>query len=162
MSKTAIYPGSFDPITFGHLDIIKRAASRMDNVVIAIFDNPDKAPIFSFEERKELIEQSLPAEYSNIQIATFTGLLADYAAMNNIHTVIRGLRAVSDFDYEFQMALMNRRLGKDIDTIFFMTDEKYSYLSSSLVKQVCRFGGDISSFVPPQVATALGKKYEQK
>ncbi|MDC0036863.1 pantetheine-phosphate adenylyltransferase [bacterium] len=162
MSKTAIYPGSFDPITLGHLDIIKRAASRIDTVVIAIFDNPDKAPIFSFEERKELIQQSLPAECSNIQIATFTGLLADYAAMNNIHTVVRGLRAVSDFDYEFQMALMNRRLGKDIDTIFFMTDEKYSYLSSSLVKQVCRFGGDIASFVPPQVATALGKKYEQK
>ena len=114
MSKTAIYPGSFDPITFGHLDIIKRAASRIDSVIIAIFDNPDKAPIFSFEERKELIEQSLPAEYSNIQIATFTGLLADYAAMNNIHTVIRGLRAVSDFDYELQMAPMNRRLGKDI------------------------------------------------
>lgn len=162
MSNVALYPGSFDPVTYGHLDIIERAASRVDTVVIAIFDNPDKKPLFSFEERKAMIEKALPAGRDNVEIDTFSGLLVAYAAQRDIRTVIRGLRAVSDFDYEFQMALMNRRLGQDVDTIFFMTDEKYSYLSSSLIKQVCRLGGDIESFVPEHVAMQLREKYHEQ
>ena len=160
MSKTALYPGSFDPITFGHLDIIERAAKCFGKVVIAMFNNPDKNPVFTFQERKMLIQQVLKDAPYEFEIDSFTGLLANYAKSKHINTIIRGLRAVSDFDYEFQMALMNRRLNHHVDTAFFMTDEKFSYLSSSLVKQVCRFQGDISSFVPPVVAKALKEKYE--
>ncbi|MBE32926.1 pantetheine-phosphate adenylyltransferase [bacterium] len=156
MSKKALYPGSFDPITYGHLDIIKRASEIFDELTIAIVDNPDKSPLFSIEERKELIMNVIKAD--NVRIDSFKGLLVQYATDNAFQTIIRGLRAVSDFDYEFQMSLTNRRLGKNIDTIFFMTDEKYSYLSSSIVKQVCRYGGDISSFVPEEVSLSLKEK----
>ena len=153
---SAIYPGSFDPITYGHLDIIKRASEIFDELTIAIVDNPDKSPLFSIEERKELIVNVIKAD--NVRIDSFKGLLVQYATDNAFQTIIRGLRAVSDFDYEFQMSLTNRRLGENIDTIFFMTDEKYSYLSSSIVKQVCRYGGDISSFVPEEVSLSLKEK----
>ena len=153
MKKKALYPGSFDPITYGHLDIIKRSSEIFDELTIAIVDNPDKNPLFSIEERKKLIKKVVQVD--NVTIDTFSGLLVQYAADNSFQTIIRGLRAVSDFDYEFQMSLTNRRLGNNIDTIFFMTDEKYSYLSSSIVKQVCRYGGDISSFVPNEVSSAL-------
>tara|TARA_B100000427_G_scaffold54552_1_gene42262 strand:- start:19468 stop:19944 length:477 start_codon:yes stop_codon:yes gene_type:complete len=156
MSKKALYPGSFDPITYGHLDIIKRASEIFDELTIAIVDNPDKSPLFSIEERKELIMNVIEAD--NVRIDSFKGLLVQYATDNAFQTIIRGLRAVSDFDYEFQMSLTNRRLGENIDTIFFMTDEKYSYLSSSIVKQVCRYGGDISSFVPEEVSLSLKEK----
>ncbi|MAQ64947.1 MAG: pantetheine-phosphate adenylyltransferase [Actinobacteria bacterium] len=156
MSKKALYPGSFDPITYGHLDIIKRASEIFDELTIAIVDNPDKSPLFSIEERKELIMNVIKAD--NVRIDSFKGLLVQYATDNAFQTIIRGLRAVSDFDYEFQMSLTNRQLGKNIDTIFFMTDEKYSYLSSSIVKQVCRYGGDISSFVPEEVSLSLKEK----
>ena len=156
MSKKALYPGSFDPITYGHLDIIKRASEIFDELTIAIVDNPDKSPLFSIEERKELIMNVIEAD--NVRIDSFKGLLVQYAEDNAFQTIIRGLRAVSDFDYEFQMSLTNRRLGENIDTIFFMTDEKYSYLSSSIVKQVCRYGGDISSFVPEEVSLSLKEK----
>ncbi|MBH37491.1 pantetheine-phosphate adenylyltransferase [bacterium] len=156
MKKKALYPGSFDPITYGHLDIIKRASEIFDELTIAIVDNPDKHPLFSIQERKELIMTVIKAD--NVRIDSFQGLLVQYATDNNFQTIIRGLRAVSDFDYEFQMSLTNRRLGENIDTIFFMTDEKYSYLSSSIVKQVCRYGGDISSFVPDDVAIELKEK----
>lgn len=156
MSKKALYPGSFDPITYGHLDIIKRASEIFDELTIAIVDNPDKSPLFSIEERKELIMNVIKAD--NVRIDSFKGLLVQYATDNAFQTIIRGLRAVSDFDYEFQMSLTNRRLGENIDTIFFMTDEKYSYLSSSIVKQVCRYGGDISSFVPEEVSLSLKEK----
>tara|TARA_Y100001970_G_scaffold290551_2_gene424675 strand:- start:2012 stop:2488 length:477 start_codon:yes stop_codon:yes gene_type:complete len=156
MSKKALYPGSFDPITYGHLDIIKRASEIFDELTIAIVDNPDKSPLFSIEERKELIVNVIKAD--NVRIDSFKGLLVQYATDNAFQTIIRGLRAVSDFDYEFQMSLTNRRLGENIDTIFFMTDEKYSYLSSSIVKQVCRYGGDISSFVPEEVSLSLKEK----
>ena len=156
MIKKALYPGSFDPITYGHLDIIKRASEIFDELTIAIVDNPDKRPLFSIEERKELIIKVIKAD--NVIIDSFKGLLVQYATDNSFQTIIRGLRAVSDFDYEFQMSLTNRRLGNNIDTIFFMTDEKYSYLSSSIVKQVCRYGGDIASFVPMEVAMALKEK----
>ena len=159
MSKKAIYPGSFDPITYGHLDIINRASGIFDEVIIAIFDNPNKSPMFDFEQRKALILECLKGK-QNIQVDSFKGLLVDYAQNNHINTVIRGLRAVSDFDFEFQMALTNRRLGNKIDTIFFMTDEKYSYLSSSLVKQLVSFGGDVSAFVPKEIEEAMKQKNE--
>ena len=157
MKKKAIYPGSFDPITFGHLDIIKRASAVFDEVIIAIFDNQAKKSLFTFQERKNLI-LSIFEDVPNISVDMFRGLLVDYAKKNSINTVIRGLRAVSDFDYEFQMALTNRQLGKDIDTLFLMTDEKFSYLSSSIVKQVCKYGGDVSSFVPKKIENALKEK----
>ncbi len=157
MKKAAIYPGSFDPITNGHIDIVNRASIIFDVVYIAIFDNPDKTPLFSYTERKALIS-SVFQDNKSVVIDSFSGLLVDYAKKNQIPTVIRGLRAVSDFDYEFQMALTNRKLGDQMDTIFFMTDEKYSYLSSSLVKQVFKFGGDISTFVPESVQLALKEK----
>ncbi|RAP27359.1 pantetheine-phosphate adenylyltransferase [Candidatus Marinamargulisbacteria bacterium SCGC AG-333-B06] len=156
MKKRALYPGSFDPITYGHLDIIKRATEIFDELTIAIVDNPDKNPLFSFEERKELIMDVIKMD--NVSIDSFKGLLVQYAMDHSFQTIIRGLRAVSDFDYEFQMSLTNRRLGNNIDTIFFMTDEKYSYLSSSIVKQVCQYGGDISSFVPQEVGQRLKEK----
>ncbi len=157
MKKKALYPGSFDPITYGHLDIIKRSIAIFDEVTIAIFDNPVKSPVFNFSERKELILNVLEG-YDNVKIDSFNGLLVDYAEQKGIMTIIRGLRAVSDFDYEFQMSLTNRRLKSNIDTIFFMTDEKYSYLSSSIVKQVFKYDGDISSFVPKKVEEALRRK----
>lgn len=159
MTKKALYPGSFDPITNGHIDIITRASKIFDEVTIAIFDNPSKSPLFSFEERKAQIHKVCEGN-SNIHVDSFNGLLVDYAEKNNFQTIIRGLRALSDFDYEFQMALTNRRLGNKVDTIFFMTDERYSYLSSSLVKQVCRYSGDISAFVPTYIEQELKKKYE--
>ncbi len=158
--RKALYPGSFDPITYGHLDIINRACNLFDEVTIAIFDNPSKKAFFNFEERKELIIEVL-AEHKNIKIDSFQGLLVDYAEQKSIQTVIRGLRAVSDFDYEFQIALTNRRLKNNIDTIFFMTDEKYSYLSSSIVKQVINYKGNISSFVPEIVENALRRKINE-
>lgn len=158
--RKALYPGSFDPITNGHIDIINRASKLFDEVTIAIFDNPNKTALFSFDERKALIKKVL-SDKTNIKIDTFNGLLVDYAEQKSISTIIRGLRAVSDFDYEFQMALTNRRLKSTIDTIFFMTDEKYSYLSSSIVKQVINYKGDISSFVPKVVENALRSKLNE-
>jgi pantetheine-phosphate adenylyltransferase len=158
--RNALYPGSFDPITYGHIDIINRACKLFDEVTIAIFDNPSKNAFFNFEERKKLIIEVL-ADHKNIKIDSFQGLLVDYAEQKSIQTVIRGLRAVSDFDFEFQMALTNRRLKNNIDTIFFMTDEKYSYLSSSIVKQVINYNGDISSFVPKIVENTLRRKLNE-
>ena len=158
--RKALYPGSFDPITNGHIDIINRASKLFDQVTIAIFDNPSKKPLFSFEERKNLIINVI-AESEKIKIDSFQGLLVDYAEKKSLTTIIRGLRAVSDFDYEFQIALTNRRLKKNIDTIFFMTDEKFSYLSSSIVKQVMNYNGDISSFVPKIVEKELRRKLHE-
>ena len=160
MKKVALYPGSFDPITYGHIDIINRATVIFDEVIISIFDNPDKKPLFSFSKRKELILSALNSN-KNIKVDSFNGLLANYSRIKSIKTIIRGLRAVSDFDYEFQMALTNRHLAKDLDTVFFMTDQKYSYLSSSLVKQLCRFGGDVSNFVPTIVQESLRSYYNE-
>jgi len=154
--KKALYPGSFDPITNGHIDIIKRAKKLFDEVHICVIHNPDKASLFTLEERMGLI-QSLFDE-PGLLIEGFKGLLVDFAEKKQIHTIIRGLRAVSDFDFEFQMALTNRQLGRDIDTVFFMTDQSYSYLSSSLVKQLAKLNADIQAFVPPQVEKALKKK----
>ena len=160
MKKIALYPGSFDPITYGHIDILDRASVVFDHVLIAIFDNPNKNPLFSVSERKLLIQQAIEGK-KNISIDVYSGLLAEYAVQKSVSTIIRGLRAVSDFEYEFQMALTNRQLSRQLDTMFLMTDQKYSYLSSSIVKQVCQFGGNISAFVPLHVEKALRRKYSE-
>ncbi|MCF7886750.1 MAG: pantetheine-phosphate adenylyltransferase [Candidatus Marinimicrobia bacterium] len=159
--KIAIYPGSFDPITNGHLDILKRGAKIFDKVVIAIADNMRKESYFSVEKRLELIE-GCTTDLDNVEIDRFKGLLVDYAKKVKASVIIRGLRQVSDFEYEFQMALMNRQLNDNIDTIFLMPHEKYTYLSSSVVREITKLNGDISRFVPENVLKELRNKYGSK
>ncbi|PRR78964.1 Phosphopantetheine adenylyltransferase [Clostridium liquoris] len=146
----AVYPGSFDPITNGHLDIIKRASRVFDKVIVGILVNPDKKGLFSIEERKELIRR-VTRDIPNVKVESFTGLLVDFMKERDINVIIKGLRAVSDFEYEFQMALMNKKLNSNIETLFMMTDAKYSFLSSSSVKQVAMFGGCINGLVPDEI-----------
>jgi len=152
--KIAIYPGSFDPVTNGHVDVIERAAKLFNKVIVAVIRNPEKSPRFTLTERVEMLKKSL-AHHRNVVVDSFDGLLVDYARKKKALTIIRGLRAVSDFDYEFQMALTNRKMAPRIETLFFMTDYKYSYLSSSFVKQIARLGGDIASLVPKAVREKL-------
>ena len=152
--KKAIYPGSFDPITNGHIDIIRRARCVFDHVTVAIFNNMQKNPLLSLEERVE-IAQDLFKDDDGVTVQGVSGLLANFAKDSGVNTIIRGLRALSDFDFEFQMALTNRSIGEDLDTVFFMTDEKYSYLSSSIIKQISQLGGEVSNLVPPTVEKAL-------
>jgi pantetheine-phosphate adenylyltransferase len=154
MTRLAIYPGSFDPITNGHVDIVRRALVMFDKVVVAIADNPRKAPLFTVEERKAHIVSAIGNE-PRVEVDAFAGLLVDYVKKRNSRIVVRGLRALADFEYEFQLAHMNRRLGVDIDTIFLMTSEKDFYVSSSLVKEVAMLGGDVSGLVPKEVEAAL-------
>ncbi len=149
-----IYPGTFDPVTNGHLDVVARASRLFDQIIVAVADNPGKGPLFSVEERVRLIEGNL-APYPNVVADRFSGLLVDFARARNASVIIRGLRALSDFEFEFQMALMNRHLDHDIETIFVMTKDAYSYTSSRLVKQVSRYGADIAPFVPKNVIDAL-------
>ncbi len=156
--RKALYPGSFDPVTYGHIDLIDRALELFDEVYVAIASNQEKTPLFSSRERCDMLRQAL-AKKKRITIEIFEGLVAHHARKNGISTIIRGLRATSDFDYEFQMALTNRSLTKNIDTIFLMPSETHFYLSSRLVKEIAKFGGDIRSFVPGFVADALRKKY---
>jgi len=155
--RTAIYPGTFDPITYGHLDIIERASRLFDKIIITVANNPAKKPLFSAKERVYLIEKSISKMGNNALFAveTFEGLIVDYARRKNASTIIRGLRAISDFEYELQMALMNRRLAEDITTVFLMPHENYTYLNSTIVKEVASFGGEISNFVPPIVEKKL-------
>ena len=155
--KKAIYPGSFDPITNGHIDVLRRASRVFDEVHIAVIQNPEKNSFFTIEERIENLQKLFQTE-PKIQIEGFKGLLVDYAKKKDIYTIIRGLRAVSDFDFEFQMALTNRNLESKIDTVFLMTDEKYSYLSSSLVRQLAKLNGPIGQFVPDLIEQALREK----
>ncbi len=155
--RIAVYPGTFDPITNGHLDIIERGSRLFDRVIVAILGNPEKTPLFSIEERARLITESLHA-LPNVTVSTFSGLLVDYARSQNARVIVRGLRAVSDFEYEFQMALMNRRLDHGVETIFMMPAEAYSYLSSRLVKEVAFLGGDVSGLVPPPVAREIAAR----
>jgi len=152
--KIAVYPGSFDPVTEGHIDIIDRASKIFDLLYVAVISNPEKAPIFGMKERLSMLEESLSGK-KNIKVDNFDGLLVDYAKKVKATSIVRGLRAVSDFDYEFQMALTNRRLDPDVETVFMMTDYKYSYLSSSLVKQVAALGGTVKGLVPPPVEKRL-------
>jgi len=152
--RICIYPGTFDPVTNGHLDVVARAAHIFDKVIMAVAANPGKAPLFSLAERVRLIEGNL-APLPNVEAGSFDGLLVEYARARGAVAIIRGLRALSDFEFEFQMALMNRHLDSAIETIFVMTKDAYSFTSSRLVKQVSRFGADIAPFVPPNVAEAL-------
>lgn len=152
--KIAIYPGSFDLVTNGHIDIIRRTARLADQVIVAVIRNPDKKPHFSLDQRVKMLQKSL-AEFGNVSVESFKGLLVDFARKKKANIIVRGLRAVSDFDYEFQMALTNRKMAPEIETLFLMTDYKYSYLSSSFVKQIAHLGGDVSELVPAAVAEYL-------
>lgn len=152
--RTAIYPGSFDPFTNGHLDIVQRASRLFDRVIVAVADNDSKHPLFTLAERKSLVEQSIRG-IPNVEAAAFAGLLVDYVQQNSAQVVLRGLRAISDFEFEFQMALMNRKLNESFETIFMMPKDSYTFLSSRIVKEIARLGGDISPFVPAHVQIAI-------
>ena len=152
-----IYPGSFDPVTYGHLDIIDRCSKKFSKVIVSVLNNKSKKNLFSIEERVELLEKTLE-KYDNVEVDTFSGLLVDYAREKGCTTMIRGLRAVSDFEYEMQMALVNKKLEDNIETLFMVSRGKYAYLSSSIVKEVAMFGGNISCFVPEVVEKALIEK----
>lgn len=154
MKRLAIYPGSFDPVTNGHLDIIDRARHLFDEIIVAVSDNPAKRPYFSLQERLDFLRQAV-RPYTHVHAEAFSGLLSDYVKRKKASAVLRGLRAVSDFEYEFQMALMNRRQNVRFETVFLMPDEKYTYLSSSLVREVSRLGGQVRGLVPRHVETAL-------
>jgi pantetheine-phosphate adenylyltransferase len=158
--RRAIYPGSFDPVTNGHLDIIERARKLFDEVIVAVAHNDEKEPVFSLSERLELLRETA-GKIDKVRIAQFTGLLVEFAKAEKAGAVIRGLRAVSDFEFEFQMALMNRKLDAVVETIFLMPKEEYTYLSSRIVKEIARLGGDVSGFVPACVAGALNEKFRQ-
>jgi pantetheine-phosphate adenylyltransferase len=158
--RTAIYPGSFDPLTNGHLDVLQRAAKLFDRVVVAIAKNESKHPLFSLNERSALVKPAI-AHLKNVEVEIFGGLLVEYAASQKACAIIRGLRAVSDFEFEFQMALMNRKLDEKIETIFMMPKDTYTFISSRIVKEIARLGGDVSSFVPPHVGAALKQKFKQ-
>jgi pantetheine-phosphate adenylyltransferase len=158
MKKIAVYPGSFDPITYGHLDIIRRGLLIFDEIIVTVARNSQKNSLFTTEERVALIQDVLKEE-SRVSVDTFSGLLIDYVASRGAHVIIRGLRAISDFEYEFQIAQMNSSIGREIETLFMMTSVQYGYLSSSIVKEVCSLGGNIDTFVPPEVKLALRQKY---
>jgi len=157
----AIYPGSFDPITNGHLDIIERATKVFDLVDVVVSYNPNKVGLFTVDERVEMIKEATAYLGDKVKVSAYHGLVVDYCQMNNIFTVIRGLRAMSDFDYEFQMALTNRKLNEKVDMVLFVANEKYSYLSSSLTKELATFGADITPMVPACVKDKLLAKYEK-
>lgn len=154
-----IYPGSFDPVTYGHLDIIDRCSKKFEKVIVAVLNNKSKKNMFTIEERVELLEEVLK-KYDNVEVDTFSGLLVDYTKEKGCTTLIRGLRAVSDFEYEMQMALVNKKLVNEIETFFMVASGEYGYLSSSIVKEVAGFGGDISCFVPANVEKSLVHKIE--
>jgi pantetheine-phosphate adenylyltransferase len=156
--RTVIYPGSFDPLTNGHLDIVQRAARLFDRVIVAVAKNESKSPLFDMAERLALARESV-AGLGNVEIDSFDGLLVEYVERQGGQAVIRGLRAVSDFEFEFQLALMNRKLNERVETIFMMPKDTYTFLSSRIVKEIARLGGDVQSFVPPQVVRALRKKF---
>jgi pantetheine-phosphate adenylyltransferase len=157
----AIYPGSFDPVTNGHLDVIQRASRLFDEVVVAVAHNDSKQPLFPVTERVDLLKNTLQP-YANVTVSSFGGLLVDYAVQQNATAVIRGLRAISDFEFEFQMALMNRKLDPDIETIFLTPKEEYTYLSSRIVKEIARLGGNVEAFVPESIVAALKRKFADR
>jgi pantetheine-phosphate adenylyltransferase len=163
--KIAIYPGTFDPITNGHLDIIARASELFDEVIVALARNSQKAPLFNEAERLELVVRALAEvcpERKNIRTDAFQGLLVEYATSRNATAVVRGLRALSDFEYEFQMALMNRKLAANVTTVFLMPHEQYTYLNSTIIRELARYGQNVSEFVPRVVAEALKQKFDIK
>jgi pantetheine-phosphate adenylyltransferase len=164
MKNSAIYPGSFDPLTNGHLDILERAAIMFEKVYVTVAVNNQKTSVFTGDERVALIKESIAdKEWKNkIEIEQFTGLLIDYARKKKVNILLRGVRQISDFEYEFRMALTNRRLAPEIDTLFLMPDEQLTFISATIVKEVAAWGGDLSSFVPPHVAKALRKKFKNQ
>ena len=158
MQRIAIYPGSFDPVTNGHLDIVERGLYIFDKIIVAILLNPAKNSFFPVEERMEMLQDSMK-HFQNVEFDTFDGLLVDYARKRKAHAILRGMRAVSDFEYEFQLALMNRRLQRDIQTVFLMTGLRWIFTSSSIIKEAAQFGGDIEDMVPPIVNERLTRRY---
>ena len=157
----AVYPGTFDPITNGHLDLIERSLRMFDKLIVAIFDNPMKGPLFEVEERRRLVETATRG-MGNIEIDTFNTLLVFYARQCRADVIIRGIRAIADFEYEFQMTLMNRRLDDEIETVFLMPREEYSFVASRLIKEVVSYGGNVEQLVPPPVMAALQEKFQLK
>ncbi len=161
MNRTAIYPGSFDPVTFGHIDLIRRATKIFDKVIVAIADNSVKKNLFSMDERLEMLKESTK-DIDGISVESFKGLVIDFAKKNNVNVLIRGLRVISDFDYELQMAMTNRRLNEEIETLFLMPSEGYSFLSSTLIKEASSLGADVSSFVPKLVEDKIKEKLKNQ
>ena len=158
--RHCIYPGTFDPLTYGHLDVLERATKLFDRVTVALSDNPTKGPFFTAAQRLAMLQPNI-ARFSNVVVTKFDNLLVEFAHQQGACAIIRGLRAISDFEFEFNMALMNRHLQADVETIFVMPNEEFSYTSSTLVKQVAKYGGYVSHFVPPNVATALRAAFAQ-
>jgi len=159
--RTVIYPGSFDPLTNGHLDVMQRATKLFDRVIVAVAENEGKHPLFTLAERLALVKRSIRS-LRHVEADAFDGLLVDYVERRAAHAVLRGLRAVSDFEFEFQLALMNRKLNERFETIFMTPKDTYTFLSSSMVKEIARLGGDVSCFVPPHVRKALAKKFADR
>lgn len=161
MMRSAIYAGTFDPITLGHLDVVQRAAKVVDKLILAVAVSSRKQPLFTLEERMDLARASVK-DIGNVEVDSFDGLLVDYARSRGVRLLIRGLRAFSDFEFEFQMALTNRKLAPDIETLFLMPNEDYSYISSSTIREVAHYGGRVADFVPPPVREALAQKFGRK
>jgi pantetheine-phosphate adenylyltransferase len=157
----AIYPGSFDPLTFGHIDIVERSVRLFDRVIVAIITNPAKEPLFTVDERCDIIDKVVRRRFPTVEVDVFHGLLVDYVQEKKAQVIVRGIRAVTDYEYEFQMALMNRRLAPGVETVFMMPAEQYSYLSSRLVKEIASLGGSVEGLVPQQVEKRLKKKFRQ-
>ncbi len=161
MPKRAVYPGMFDPVHNGHVDVIQRSLRLFDELIVAVVANPSKQPLFSVKERLEMIDEAT-SELSNFRIVAFDGLLIDLVARERADCIVRGIRAISDFEYEFQMALMNRKLRSTVETVFLMPHEKYTYISSRLIKEVASFGTSVTGMVPPIVEKRLAEKYPPK
>lgn len=159
--RLAVYPGTFDPITYGHLDIIKRVSKIFENVIIAVANNEQKDMVFSLQERADFLKQTIGNDYKNIKIDSFEGLLINYLRKVKADVIIRGLRVVTDFDYEFASASMNNKLAPEIETVFLMTNEKYSFISSSLIKEVVKLGGDVTGYAPNLVIEKLKERIKQ-
>ena len=158
--RRAIYPGSFDPVTKGHLDVVERARKLFDEVIVAVAYNENKQPLFNVDDRVRMLREAL-GDIENVRVEVMAGLLVEFAASQQAIAIVRGLRAVSDFEFEFQMALMNRKISANVETIFLMPREDYTYLSSSIVKEIARLGGDVSAFVPKAVSAALAAKFKR-
>ena len=157
MDVTAVYAGTFDPVTYGHIDLIERGRQICDRLILAVAESKDKKPLFTLEERVEIIKEVVK-DFQNVEVDSFSGLLVDYVRSRRANVILRGLRAVSDFEYEFQIALTNRKLDREIETIFMMPREEYSYTSSHILKEIVRLGADVKSFVPPHVQRKLEEK----
>ena len=156
--KTAIYPGSIDPVTLGHYDIIERSSKIFDKLIVGVLNNSAKSPLFSVEERVNMLKD-VTSHFPNVEVQSFAGLLIDFVRSNDANVIVRGLRAITDFEYELQLAQMNRVIAPEIDTLFLTTNLKYAYLSSSMAKEVAMYGGDISSFLSPEIAEKVREKY---